>query len=54
MIYSSTSLEAFREVLRQLFLIVFSEKSLANHSDLLSNDFYLLENGSYLLANKIK
>jgi len=52
--YSSTSLETFREIIRQLFLIVFSEKSLVNHSDLFSNDFYLLENGFYLLANKIK
>ncbi len=41
---SSTLLETFREIIPQLFLIVFFEKSLVNHSDLFSNDFYLLEN----------
>ncbi len=41
-------------IIRQLFIIVFFEKSLVNHSDLFSNDFYLLENGFYLLDNKVK
>jgi len=52
--YSSTSLEALRDIIRQLFLIAFFEKSLVNHSDLFSNKFCLLVNGSDLLDNKIK